>query len=486
METLPPVELGVIILVSYAVVWMIRQPLEKRLVFSAAEPIQPKRRFVFELGLCLIAGAIAVTYNRWMYQFPITSGISLLFGCLAIGFFAGIDMALAHERNSIYTALDQNRYAPPPKRLISVTRKFSLVALVTALFVTLVLAMVISRDIVWLSKIDQNPEALARAQMSVSYEIFFIMGVLLAMTGSLILSYSKNLKLLFNNETNVLESVARGDLSKQVPVATNDEFGVIAGHTNSMIDGLRHRIQLITSLKLAEEVQQNLLPHRPPDVPGLDIAGTSIYCDQTGGDYYDYLMLPNGRLAVVVADASEHGVSAAMLMTTARAFLLYGAQKHDEPHELVTDINRFLTKDSYSTGRFVTMFYVEIDTHQKSLRWVRAGHEPAILFDPLEGSFKELFGEGMALGIDADYQSTTYSHHNWSPGTVLFIGTDGIHETQNRNGQMYGRKRLRQVIEDNHTASANEIQQKVIESVQTFRGDLQPEDDITLVVIKFT
>ena len=486
METLPPVDLGIIILVSFAIVIMVRHPLESRFVLTVAEPMQPKRRFVFEIALCLIAGAIAVTYNRWMYQFPITSGISLLFGCLAIGFFAGIDMALAHERNIIYTALAQSRYAPPPKRLISVTRKFSLVALVTAMFVTLVLAMVISRDIVWLSKIDQNPEALARAQMSVSYEIFFIMAVLLAMTGILIISYSKNLKLLFNNETNVLENVARGDLSKQVPVATNDEFGVIAGHTNSMIDGLRHRIQLITSLKLAEEVQQNLLPHQQPEVPGLDIAGISIYCDQTGGDYYDYLTLPNGRLAVVVADASEHGVGAAMLMTTARAFLLYGAQKHSEPHELVTEINRFLTKDSHSLGRFVTMFYIEIDPEQKTLRWVRAGHEPAILYDPLKASFQELYGEGMALGIDAEYQSTTSTHHGWSPGTVLFIGTDGIHETQNQNDAMYGRKRLRQILENNHSASAKEIQQKVIDSVQTFRGDLQQEDDITLVVIKLT
>ncbi|NIQ92700.1 MAG: phosphatase, partial [Deltaproteobacteria bacterium] len=110
----------------------------------------------------------------------------------------------------------------------------------------------------------------------------------------MIISYSKNLKLLFENETNVLERVTQGDLSRLVPVATNDEFGVIAGHTNTMIDGLRHRLQLITALKLAEEVQQNLLPTEPPSYPGLDIAGISNYCDETGGDYYDYFRLSNG------------------------------------------------------------------------------------------------------------------------------------------------------------------------------------------------
>ena len=86
------------------------------------------------------------------------------------------------------------------------------------------------------------------------------MAVLLALVVNLIVSYSRNLRLLFNNETDVLERVSRGDLSRTVPVATRDEFGVIAGHTNSMILGLRHRTKMITALKLAEEVQQNLLP----------------------------------------------------------------------------------------------------------------------------------------------------------------------------------------------------------------------------------
>jgi sigma-B regulation protein RsbU (phosphoserine phosphatase) len=320
--------------------------------------------------------------------------------------------------------------------------------------------------------------------MAVSYEIFFIIAVLLSMTGNLILSYSKNLKLLFKNETNVLESVARGDLSKQVPVATNDEFGVIAGHTNSMIAGLRHRIQLISSLKLAEEIQKNLLPDHPPEIPGLDIAGTSIYCDQTGGDYFDYIMLPDNRLGVVVADASEHGVGAAMLMTTARAFMLYGARVHRDPETFISEINRFLTRDSQKLGRFVTLFYIQLDFAQKTLHWVRAGHEPAILFDPQTRSFQELYGDGMALGIDAAYKAKAYSQRELKPGTVLFIGTDGIHESMNPKGELFGRRRLRDVIAKHHRASAKTIQQKVIERIAEFRGDRQPDDDITLVVIK--
>jgi sigma-B regulation protein RsbU (phosphoserine phosphatase) len=170
------------------------------------------------------------------------------------------------------------------------------------------------------------------------------MAVLLALVVNLIVSYSRNLRLLFNNETDVLERVSRGDLSRTVPVATRDEFGVIAGHTNSMIQGLRHRTKMITALKLAEEVQQNLLPVSAPDHPGLDLSGTSIYCDETGGDYYDFFKLPNNNLGVVVADASDHGVGSALLMTTARAFLISGVQHFRGPTGQEDDVTLVVVK----------------------------------------------------------------------------------------------------------------------------------------------
>ncbi|MBW2540443.1 MAG: stage II sporulation protein E, partial [Deltaproteobacteria bacterium] len=141
-----------------------------------------------------------------------------------------------------------------------------------------IIIVVISRDFAWLAGIEPNPTSLAQAQLSVMYEVLFIMAVLLGLVVNLIFSYSRNLKLLFENETDILERVSRGDLSRRVPVATNDEFGVIAGHTNTMIRGLKHRIKLLSALKMAEELQQNLLPQHPPAHPGLDVAGKIIYC----------------------------------------------------------------------------------------------------------------------------------------------------------------------------------------------------------------
>ncbi|MGD8268978.1 MAG: SpoIIE family protein phosphatase, partial [Desulfobacterales bacterium] len=376
METLPPVILGAIIFGAFTAVGVLRRPLERIIVGQAPVTDQPKRQIALEVSLCLLAGIIGATVNTIWYDFPAASAISLLFGCVVVGFFIAIDMALDRERRNILTTLNSRRSLQLGDRLFPVTRKFFLVAVSTALFVTVVIVLVITRDIVWLSKIEQSESALIDAQLSVSYEIFFIMAILLAMVINLIYSYSKNLKILFQNETSVLERVSRGDLSNLVPVATNDEFGLIAAHTNSMIQGLRHRIRLISALKLAEEVQRNLLPTHAPKIPGLDISGISIYCDETGGDYYDYLTFPDGRLGIVVADASDHGVSAALHMTTARAFLLYGTQNVDGLAGLIDDINRHLVRDGLQTGRFVSLFLLEIDPKQKSLRWVRAGHEP--------------------------------------------------------------------------------------------------------------
>jgi sigma-B regulation protein RsbU (phosphoserine phosphatase) len=357
MAALPPVKLGVILFLSFLVVLALRKPLERIVVLPAEETSQPKRQLFMDLCLCLLAGILANIYNMSSFGFPIGSGISLMIGCSVAGFFLSLDTALARERIVINKAIIRNHAMPPPARLYSMTKKFSLVALTTTVFVSIVITLVFSRDIVWLAGIEQSESALYQAQLSVAYEIFFILVVLLALVVNLIVSYARNLKLLFENETNILERVSQGDLSKKVPVATKDEFGVIAGHTNSMIDGLRHRSELMTALKLAEEVQQNLLPQRAPDIPGLDMAGTSIYCDETGGDYYDYFTLPHDKLGVVVADASGHGVGAAMHMTTVRAFLHFGIRNYQSPSKLLGEVNYYVTLDSSKTSRFMSMFF---------------------------------------------------------------------------------------------------------------------------------
>lgn len=476
--------LGATIATAFSLALAVRKPLRDRFVRAVDEALQPRRQFMLDLTLSMAAGLLVTVFNGIAHHFPAASAFSLLFGCLVAGFFMGLDTALARERRLITRAQQKTPARRPPKRLYPVTRKFTLVAFSTSIFICLILMMVISRDFAWLAGEGQGAESLKMAETTVLIEVIFIMTVLLGMVLNLIVSYSRNLKLLFDNETEVLEQVSRGDLSRMVPVVTQDEFGLIAGHTNTMIEGLRHRTQMMTALKLAEEVQQSLLPKSPPRLPGGEVVGTSRYCDETGGDYYDFFPLPGDRLGIVVADASDHGVGSALHVAAARAFLLSSADAYAGAAQLVSRVNRFLTRDHRETGRFITLFFLEIHPQQRTLKWVRAGHEPAFLYEPRADRMTELAGEGMALGVVDTYDFTVYKRNGWERGSLVLIGTDGIRETRNRQGTLFGWDRIGELLRAHGRKPATVVQERIMAALDDFRGDQPQEDDVTLVVVR--
>jgi sigma-B regulation protein RsbU (phosphoserine phosphatase) len=484
MAAMSPVHLGTIITLGYLPFLACRPILMKKMI-STVEPFyQPRRTFILDLSLSIGAAVLINTYNFLELGFPVTSLVALLIGCVTAGFFIGLEASLDQERTVISEAMQRAGETALPNRFFPMTRKFTLIAVTTSIFVAFVLILIFTRDISWLSKTPQNPESIAKAQLSVTYEIIFIMIILMILIVNLIFSYSKNLKLLFNNQTRVLEKVSTGDLSTKVPVATHDEFGVIAGHTNSMIDGLRHRFELVASLQLAKEVQQNLLPSKSPYLKHFDISGSSSYCEQTGGDYYDYFLLPEDKIGIVVADVCGHGVGAAMLMTSVRAFLISAIAGYTTPDRLLAEINRHITRDCAVSGRFTTMFFMEIDQTGKKLRWVRAGHEPPLHYHAKTGTFSKLAGEGLVLGVEESYHYISRETVDLQIGDIILIGTDGIGETQNPAGELFGGKRVKQSLEDNRENSASAIREALVKKVQEFRGPQSQEDDITLVIVK--
>jgi sigma-B regulation protein RsbU (phosphoserine phosphatase) len=241
------------------------------------------------------------------------------------------------------------------------------------------------------------------------------------------------------------------------------------------------------SLRLATEVQQNLLPQVEPSLPGLDIAGLSSYCDETGGDYYDYLEIAQGPLsstAVVVGDVSGHGVHAALLMASARAALRLRASLPGRPAEIIADVNRQFTSDVGCSGAFMTLFYLAIDHPCKTIRWVRAGHDPAICYDPVSERFEELGGHGVPLGVDETAAFEESEKKELRLGEIIFIGTDGIWETRAPDGRLFGKKKLYDLIQTFSARSAGEITQEVLKALEAFRHGHKPSDDITMVVIK--
>jgi sigma-B regulation protein RsbU (phosphoserine phosphatase) len=280
--------------------------------------------------------------------------------------------------------------------------------------------------------------------------------------------------------------LANGDFSVRLQSRMKDERDQLVRAFNEIVPKIEEHMRMSKALGLAQEVQQSLLPQSDPSFPGFDIAGTSIYCDETGGDYYDFIETNRGGqagLAVVVGDVSGHGVSSALLMATARALIMLRSSMPGEAAGIINDVNRHLSLDTAQTGNFMTFFYCELLERETVIRWVRAGHDPALVYDPATDKFYELKGQGMALGLNNRFEYESF-HRRIEPGQVILIGTDGIWEMQNKAGEMFGKEALREVIRNNHTVSSRQIVDIVTDALEQFRGDKPPEDDITLVVIK--
>jgi sigma-B regulation protein RsbU (phosphoserine phosphatase) len=249
----------------------------------------------------------------------------------------------------------------------------------------------------------------------------------------------------------------------------------------------REQDRIKQSLHLAREVQQNLLPHRPPEIEGLDIAGKSIYCDETGGDYYDFITTDQegGRIAIAVGDVSGHGISSALLMATVRSSLHQrSALPGGSSADIITDVNRQLSRDVEDSGQFMTMFFLNIDPEGKSLQWVRAGHDPAIFYDPKTDLFEDLGGKGIALGINEDVLFQDNEKAGLEKGHLIFLSTDGIWEALNPSGEMFGKARVCEILREHASSSAEAIIDSVIEGLHRFTKGVILEDDITLVIVK--
>ncbi|MGD1968123.1 MAG: SpoIIE family protein phosphatase [Desulfobacterales bacterium] len=319
-----------------------------------------------------------------------------------------------------------------------------------------------------------------RSTIYVNTSIFIIAGL------SLTMLVSRNLTLPFAEIIQTLRSVRNGSYDKKVRVTTNDEIGYTGDTINEMTEGLRERERLQHSLDIAKEVQQNLLPAKDPQIEGLDIAGTSIYCEETGGDYYDYIMTAEEdqkKISIVVGDVADHGIPSALLMTTARAFLRQRVSGSGELDQVVSDVNRQLTRDVEDSGRFITLFICEIDRADQVLQWVNAGHDPAMIYTHNGGMFEELSGNALPLGVSemAAYQKFD---QKIAPGQIIAIGTDGIWEALNPNGKMFGKERFKDIIHQNAHRPAKEIIQELIKALDRFCHPLAKTDDVTLVITK--
>jgi sigma-B regulation protein RsbU (phosphoserine phosphatase) len=484
MDSLPPVTLGAIVFASAILFLALRPRLEKSLVEAGDIFFQPRRQFLLDFGLGVAASAAAALFNWLVLKFPFFSGVKLAIGMAALAFFLALDSAISRQRLIIDRACTKG-WRSPPGGVSPLARKFAMLAVTSAVFVAALLSVIIANSIDWFSAQAATPDALASARKAVTAEILFVIGVLTAAAGMLIVRYAENLRRLMTEQTAVMEAVSRGELGRYIPVATPDEFGVIAARTNAMIDGLRHRTELIEALDQAKAVQRSLLPSAIPVREGLDMAATAVYSGQTGGDYYDFLELSGESLGIVVADVSGHGVDSALLMASARGFLRQAALCLSDTGRIVTTLNRHLARDVEGSGHFITLFFLVIDPVGRRVEWIRAGHDPAMVFDPATGGFSELRGAGLPLAVDQESAYIPQRLGEWPSGSILVLGTDGLWEAFGQGGEMYGKDRLKRVIAANAHQSARELLESITADWRAFLGEAVQEDDVTLAVVRF-
>ena len=289
-----------------------------------------------------------------------------------------------------------------------------------------------------------------------------------------------------NRISTAANGLAKGVFGPPLIIESNDEIGDLTHSFNTMSNQLKERIQLRQEMSLAGEVQKNLLPQTGFEAEGLDIAVLTKYCDQTGGDYVDIIKtsLTKRCATVVVGDVVGHGIGASLLMTTLRALIRGRASMPGSPDDITNDVNRLLCQDTLRSGNFATLFYLTVDCSQKTMEWVRCGHEPALVFCPKQNTFTELKGPGLAMGVDKDWQATLNSCQFLDDNQVLLIGTDGIWDIENSQGEFFGKERTQDLIVQYAHLPARKIIRNIVEEIEIFRGNQARNDDLTLAIIK--
>ena len=261
----------------------------------------------------------------------------------------------------------------------------------------------------------------------------------------------------------------------------------LAGHVATAIENARmfdrerrERERMARELDEARAIQFGLFPQTDPVVEGFQIEGVCLPCREVGGDWYDYIPLGDGRIAVVLADVSGKGMGAALLMSSARSVLRLHASPNLSPGQVLTEVNQVLVKD-FPSSRFVTLIYAIVDPLTKTVTFANAGHLYPLLISlpPKGGTPNGEFIEtssGMPLGImECEFSERTIE---MVPGGCLVLYTDGITEAVDATGDEYGPERLQERV-----AAQNASITSILADVNKFTAGFPATDDMTVVTI---
>lgn len=235
-------------------------------------------------------------------------------------------------------------------------------------------------------------------------------------------------------------------------------------------------------MEIARDIQSDLLPDVQPNFPGFEFAGLNIPAEKTGGDYYDWQMLPDGRLLVVMADVTGHGIGPALVMAICRAYARASAPLMTDLNMLLGRLNDLLCED-LSSGRFITLAVALLDAHGQA-QLLSAGHGPTMMYRAAAKSVEDYGGDGLPLAV---MPAATYGPIRSFPiehGDVLVMMTDGLFEWANTSSELFGIQRVAETLKRSAHKSAKEILDDLLQAARSFSGGTPQADDLTIAVIK--
>jgi hypothetical protein len=238
-------------------------------------------------------------------------------------------------------------------------------------------------------------------------------------------------------------------------------------------------------LDIARSVQRGLLPRTPPIAGDFDIAGWNQSANETGGDYFDWQELEDGRVMVTVADVTGHGIGPALCMAACRAYARATFASQPELRRALGSLNRLLY-DDFPSEKFVTLAAGLLDPGEGTLDLISAGQGPLLFFLSSESRFRSYDAQGPPLGLLPDSTYRGPERLRFAPGDILALITDGMIESVNAHGQQFGQKRLKEVIRVNHNRPAAMIVSELHDALRKFSGPTPQHDDLTVLVVKRT
>jgi sigma-B regulation protein RsbU (phosphoserine phosphatase) len=295
------------------------------------------------------------------------------------------------------------------------------------------------------------------------------------------------------------ERLRQGDFSHPIPIHSRDQLGELAESFNVMAHGIQDLLReqaekerLEEELRIARQIQMSLLPQGTVGLPGLRIAALCLPAAEVGGDYYDLLPLSDTKMGVLVADVSGKGTSAALYMAELKGLVLSLSRIHDSPARLLAEANRILAANM-DPRSFITMTYAVVDTAAGTLRYARAGHNPMIHLEASTGRTHILAPQGMGLGMDRGdrfEEVLEEAEVRLVKDDVFVFFTDGLSEAMNVHAELFGERRLRDVVEAAESAGTAEaddtddMKQRILAAVREFVGEAAQHDDMTMVILK--